>query len=325
VNPRLTLLLLSLLVLGCDDSSGPGEDEPGVPREWVTGAAAQALDASGHFIFDPMPAAAGELSREQAAAVANAFFTTLRNSVGNLKEALEEQHGRAIDFAALTMCGRVIPVSAPFLPSPLRPEAQYARNLMAARYAFEFCEGTQAKAVGLEVAVTAGVTVAHDGTLQFPDFPIIYGNEFLVFGIPARLQFGPNIVLGLWALTPEAAVKALYLRVHTPVQTVPRATGCMWAVTPCQAKGARHWRLETAEPVAIRRQGSPAEELAQVFYVQIGESAGAQEAGGVYVPSLVQPPPVNDIREFPDHAVVDTLLLALAEPLAMDSFTVAGE
>jgi hypothetical protein len=342
VHPRLTLLLLSMLTLGCGDATKPPEDDPGdgisrdpgvgtdwgdpeVASEWVTGAAAQALDATRHFTFAPLPETAGEMSRAAAVRVATAYFTTLLTSIGNTSEALEEQHGGAIDFAALTMCGRVIPISAPFLPSTVRPEAEWARNLMAGRYAFEFCEGTGPRAVGLEMAATADVTIADDGTLRYPGVPIIYGNEFLSFGIPPRLRFTPDIfVYGLWALSPEGAVKALYSRVHAPVQSVPRATGCLWWVDPCVGNLARHWRLELAEPVPIRRQGATEDELAQVFYVQVG--FGARGPGGVYVPAREQPPPAYEVADFMNqHTVIDSILLTLAEPLAMDSFTVAGE
>jgi hypothetical protein len=295
MKTRLLVLLISILGLGCDHSTKPTEDDPGVrpnddpgialedpevAPEWVTGAAAKALDGTRHFIFSPLPDAVGELSQERAVAVANALFVGLVTSTGNLRASLEEQHGRAIDFTALTMCGRIIPISAPFLPSPVRPEAQWARNLMAAKYAFEFCEGTGPRAVGLEVAVTAGVTIADDGTLRFPSVPIIYGNEFLAFGIPTRLRYSLEIFYyGLWALSPEAAVQALYSRVHTPIQSVPQATGCLWWVDPCLRNLACHWRLEVAEPISIRRQGSTEDEMAQVFYVQVG--FGARAPGGV--------------------------------------------
>jgi hypothetical protein len=323
-----------MLALGCGDTTKPSEGNPGIPdeglplddpavsAEWVTGAAAQALDGTRHFVFAPLPETAGEMSREAAVAVANAFFTFLLTSVGNLQQALQEQHGQSIDFAALTMCGRVIPISAAFLPSPIRAEAQWAHNLMAGRYAFEFCEGTGPRAVGLEVAATAGVTIAADGSLQFPDAPVIAGNEFLAFGIPPRLRFTPDLFsYGLWGLSPEAAVQTLYARVHTAVQSVPRATGCLWLEGPCRGHLARHWRLETAEPVAIRRQGATEDELAQVFYVQVG--FGARAPNGVYVPSREQPSPTSEVVDYPAQTVIDTLLLALAEPLVMDSFTLA--
>jgi hypothetical protein len=328
MNWRFILLLLSMLAPGCGDSTGPSQrGDVAVAPERVTGTAAQALDANRHFVFSPLPAVEGEMSREEAVAVANAFFASLLNSVGNLKAALEEQHGRRIDFASLTMCGQVIPIAAPFLPTPIRPEAQYARNWIAGRYAFEFCQPNGVRTVGLEASAAAGVTIAADGTLRYPDPPIIFGNEFLAFGIPRSLRLIPGSwTHGLWALSPEAAVQALYSRVHTPIQTVPQATGCLWWLEPCVAHMARHWRLETAEPVAIRRQGAAEDELAQVFYVQVGLGApGAKMPGGVYVPSREQPPPAIEVVDFmQQHTVIDSVLLTLAAPLAMDSFTVAG-
>jgi hypothetical protein len=42
------LLLLSLLALGCDDSTGPTQGDLAVDPTWVTGATAQALDATNH-------------------------------------------------------------------------------------------------------------------------------------------------------------------------------------------------------------------------------------------------------------------------------------
>jgi hypothetical protein len=325
MNRRFILLLFSMLALGCGDSTGPSQGgDVSVAPEWVTGPAAQALDGTRHFVFSPLPPVEGEMPRDKAIAVANAFIIFLLNSVGNLKAALVEQHGRSIDFARLTMCGRVIPIAGPFLPTPIRAEAQYARNWIAGRYAFEFCQPNGDRAVGLEVSAAAGVTIA-DGTLRFPDVPIIFGNEFLAFGIPLRLRLIPGAFnYGLWALSPEAAVQALYSRVQTPIQSVPQATGCLWGLTPCMAHAARHWRLEIVEPVSIRRQGAAEDELAQVFYVQVGLGApGAKMPGGVYVPSREQPPPALEVVDFmEEHIYIDSVMLALAAPLAMDSFTV---
>jgi hypothetical protein len=79
--------------------------------------------------------------------------------------------------------------------------------------------------------------------------------------------------------------------------------------------------METAEPVLIRRKGAPQDELAQVFYVQVGP--GANTPGGVYVAALLQPSPAYFVVDFIPGAVRDSVLLSLSEPLAMDPFTVA--
>jgi hypothetical protein len=43
------------------------------------------------------------------------------------------------------------------------------------------------------------------------------------------------------------------------------------------------------------------------------------------VPSREQPPPGYEVADFMEqHIVIDSILLTLATPLAMDSFTLAG-
>lgn len=322
---QIVSILLALLAGGCHDSIGPTREDVAVSPEWVTGPAAAALDASNRFIFAPRPTGPDELSSDQARIMAKAFYTWLASSVGDLKDALEEQHGGSINFAAVTPCDRVIPISAPFLPADIPAEAQYVRDAMAARYEVELCQRDVIKAVGLDVSITTKVTVTAEGTLRWPEPPIITGNDFFAFGIPRRpeiLRDGSSY--GLWALSPEAAVRAIYTLLHIPVQTVPEATGCLWVLIPCIEHGARLWRMETAQPVLIRRQGAAEDELAQVFYVQVG--LGANTPGGVYVAALVQPSPAYLVYHYvrDQQNVTDSVLLTLSGPLAMDSFIVAG-
>jgi hypothetical protein len=255
--------------------------------------------------------------------MANAFFTTVGSATGNLEAFLEEQHGGPIDLAALTPCSRVVPIAAPFLPSAVPAEAQNVRNVMAARYEVEFCQRNGVKAVGVDVSVATTLTISEQGTLRFPDPPIVYGGEFVAFGIPLSPPSPPRDgSYGLWALSPEAAVQAVYNLFRIPIQSVPQATGCLWFLNPCTAHAARLWRMETAEPVLIRRNGAAQDELAQVFYVQVG--LGANTPGGVYVAALLQPSPAYFVVDYIPDAVRDSVLLSLSEPLAMDPFTVAG-
>lgn len=321
---RIVSILLALLAGGCNDSIGPTREDVAVSPEWVTGPAAAALDASNRFIFAPLPTRADELSSDQARIMAKAFYTLVANSLGDLKDALEEQHGASINFAAVTPCDRVIPISAPFLPADIPAEAQYVRDAMTARYEVELCQRDVIKAVGLDVSITTKVTVTPEGTLLWPEPPIITGNDFFTFGIPLRPQILRDGSYGLWALSPEAAVHAIYTLLHIPVQTVPEATGCLWFLIPCIEHAARPWRMETAQPVLIRRQGAAEDELAQVFYVQVG--LGANTPGGVYVAALVQPSPAYLVYHYvrDQQNVTDSVLLTLSGPLAMDSFTVAG-
>lgn len=320
---RIVAPLLALLTVGCSEPIGPNQGGLAVSPAWVTGPAAEALDATNHFTFASMTTGLDELSRAQAVTVAEAFFTTVASSAGNLGAALEEQHGGPIDFAALTTCGRVIPILAPFLPSVVPVEAQFVRNTMAAKYEVEFCQPNGIRAVGVEVAVAAKVTVTAQGTLQFPEPPIINGNEFISFGVPLRPLADRDISYGLWALGPEAAVQAVYTLLRTPIQSVPQATGCLYFLNPCTGHFARFWRMETAEPVPIRRQGATQDELAQVFYVQVGP--GANSPGGVYVAASIQPSPAylvfDVVRD--QRTVTDSVLLDLSAPLTMDPFTVA--
>jgi len=324
MTTRIVSPLVALLAVGCNDPTGPGQGRLAVSPEWVTGPAAEALDATNHFIFAPLPTGSDELSRDEAITVAKAFYTTVATSAGNLRAALEEQHGGRIDFAALTPCGRMIPISAPFLPSVVPPEVQYVRNVMAAKYEVEFCDRNRIKAVGLDVSVATQVTITPEGRLRFPLLPIIYGNEFLAFGIPLRPVHDRPGSYGLWILSPEAAVQAVYTLLRTPIQSVPQATGCLWLLNPCTEQAARLWRMEIAEPVLIRRQGATQDELAEVFYVQAG--LGPNTHRGVYVPAPIQPSPAYLVYDFvrDQQAFTDSVLLNLSGPLAMDSFTVAG-
>ena len=194
---------------------------------------------------------------------------------------------------------------------------------MAARYEVEFCRPDGRKAVGIDVAVAATtVTVTAQGTISLADLPIINGNEFVIFGIPPRPIPDPDIFrFGLWDLSAEQAVQAVYTFVRTPIRTVPEATGCTWFLDPCAGHNARLWRMETAEPVPIRRQGATQDEMIHVFFVTVGLGGG-----GVYVAASDQPEPaylVYDLTSEPG-TVVDSVLLNRSGPLAMQPFTVVS-
>ena len=323
---RRFVLLLAPLAAACSEPIGPSQDGETVSLEWVTGPAAAALDADHRFMFAPFAPASDELSRDQAAAVAAAYYKTVANSVGNLKGVLENQHGGSIDFTALTPCGRIIPISAPFQSVQVDPDYQFLRNEVAPVYQIELCQSDGSRTVGVDVSVATTVTIASDGMIRNPDPPVIGGSDFFPFGVPLRfdapLRDGESY--GLWALSPEAAVRTVYTMLHTRIRSVPQVTGCLEYVNPCAGHTARLWRLETAEPVPIRRRGATEDELAQVFFVQVG--LGVNRPGGVYVAAAIQPAPAYSYFDVPQgqQTVSDSVLLALSEPLVMDSFTIAS-
>jgi hypothetical protein len=331
---RCSALFLVLCAAACEDPGAPYQGDASVSPEWVTGAAAAALDADNRFMFPPLPARAGELSRDSAVTYAEIFFADfLANSIGNVTADLQEQHGAPIDFAALRPCGRVIPIQAPFLPADLPMEVQWARNAIAAKYEVTVCQADGTKAAGVELSVATNWIITPEGHLRSPDPPIISGNEFFSFGIPRRfprtLPETSWIWFGWWMVGPEAAVRAVYTLLRTPVRSVPQATGCHYGMAPCTDHSSLLWRMETAVPVAIRRQGAAQEEQAQEFYVRawpVPPLVGGPVPPPVYVAARTQPKPAYLVYDYvrDQQTVVDSVLLTLSGPLAMDSFTVAA-
>jgi hypothetical protein len=71
MTKRIVSPFLALLAAGCNEPTGPSQGGLAVYPQWVTWPAAEALDATNHFTFAPMPTGSDELSREEAITLAN--------------------------------------------------------------------------------------------------------------------------------------------------------------------------------------------------------------------------------------------------------------
>ena len=274
----------------------PTSVQPRVPdvRNAVVGAAAQALDAEGHFRLPPAQAPKGTsiVSAERAADLALAY---LRTFVTNpdvitfpgsrpIREVIEEAHGAAIDWGSLRLDVRL----AFFAESPYDPFPDslpgYVRRSYGPHYLVPlYSAATQALSVG----VAAFNTEAKIDARGFVELPSPGGGEFFALGAPSLSETAVPP-------SPEEAVLAVFEATGARTSEVPILIkpGERWA-----PQGAR-WRLVLDRPIVVTHATAGTEITTAEIYV--GVWTGPDPAGGVryglqwYVP-LDQQPDAEDI------------------------------
>src|SRR5690349_20540143 len=100
-----TLVAAALAALAaCQENNGAAptmSTAPAVQHEWVTGAAAAALDANGRFVLPRTPAP-GEIDEHTAVALGDAWLKEFGSVV---RTTLEEERGGRIALETAQRCG----------------------------------------------------------------------------------------------------------------------------------------------------------------------------------------------------------------------------
>jgi hypothetical protein len=195
---------------GCDEPMGPyAFPVTRVEGNWVTGAAAAALNSNGQFVF-PRPDFQ-VTSPERADSVALAFLQFDLTAFGSAGAPyVWQQFGAPMDFATLKLCERQYYVrTAVGTPPPIMPTdiALY----FASQYMIPFC--TSGGRAEMAIIVADGPYPIQIANGQFVP-PWDNGNDFEQWGIPQD-------VAGDMPTTPEEAVRFAALSSGARVAGIP--------------------------------------------------------------------------------------------------------
>lgn len=199
-----------------------------VSRDWVTGAAAEALGPDGRFIL-PGPRSPGPLEISEANARAQAVgwarMIAQITPAGGIQtfapgnglefapggSGLERDYGGKIPFAQLRDCGRSLYAESGYAPVPV-DAPRFVLNGFGAYWIVRLCAPAGEIPVVLAVSTTSEFVVL-DGRLQPSPSARAMGNEFRSVAIPRGTPEYP--------LEPEAAVAVAFRTTGRRVSEIP--------------------------------------------------------------------------------------------------------
>ncbi|HEX2078988.1 MAG TPA: hypothetical protein VHG08_14795 [Longimicrobium sp.] len=266
--PRLhraaKVLVCAASLAACGDQpSNPQPLDPGDIRTFVTAEVAAQLARDGHFpLRDPDPEPYPQISREQAAEIALAWARTYGKF---FRPYLERDHGRRIDFDALTLVSPVWYAGAVYEPVPPDAHPGY-RNAFGPHYILYLGSGGD-PVLGVSVAAFAQSSVTPQGLLSHPDHS---GNEVIAYGVPPGWGFS----------MPVSAEQAVRI---AGASSGARAAETPELINPHQDYHPYHarWKVSLDRPVTVRGRSDGGIRSTRVIYV------GAH--GELLVPAAVQP------------------------------------
>lgn len=255
--------VLSLWTLaGCEDPVSPPRN-PSV-REWVTGAAATALDRDGHFVFPPtsIQSPYATITEARAAALALAYVRTFASSPSFLN-LLEGRHGSKFDLATMTADARVEFAETPYEPVPLDYSAYDRDRAGPAFFVRLLNRGMPAVSVSVSAHLTE-LAIGANGKFVPPST----SEGFEATGIPVGSGWS-------YPISPESATII-----------VARATGAKVEQLPALLRPHRtygdlfaRWKLRLDRAVTVRSLASS--------ITQTTDSLFAADSR-LYVPAAVQ-------------------------------------
>jgi hypothetical protein len=224
--------------IGCEGVVEPVPSEVERPdvREWVTGAAADALDPDGRFVLAPLPPVPGMplVSLEWAGELAFAAVRSLQDALvppgfESLLDFMERTHGGPIDWSNVEL-GRTVGYSAesPFEPLPDSLVSPWRRRFAPHHIVGVWVGGRQVAAVSVS-AFTGDYEIDPSGRIISPQGS---GGTFRFLGVHRS-------VVTHHPLHPEEAVREVGLQTGARVTEVPRlvmpgvgisAHGSSWAL-----------------------------------------------------------------------------------------------
>lgn len=296
--------------MACDVSNPSPPKHVRIDPGWVSGAARADVGPDGRFRFQSgLPYAPDEVSRERALELTVALVRTLANSVGNLRESLEEWHGGPIDFALLQPCGPVIPKLGIFESIPSEP--RQVRTDIGNSYVIEMCNRSGLRQVELELFTRTQMMIDEAGYIVWPR-PL--SAEFVPAGVPRHTTVD---------LTPEFGARLVNQATGVRIDSVPELDGCLFARAICNAHLGRHWRFHMEDAVTVRVDATGEVVTTRVLYTQAGQ--GAYDHTKVYIIAPIQPEGqwFDFLRGVPPEQVTpDSVYVRLVRPIALQSVTV---
>jgi len=231
----ITLAILT----ACDDKQGMSSAPPPTPTElqhYVTGAAAQALTASGEFRLASASASSGRptITSEHAGALAQAYVQSFGPA---LKGIWERQRGGPMDLADLKIARRILFANTPYEEFPNGFHPAFARGF-GPFYLVTFTVGDQPAIVVAVSAYATDVAINKSGLL---DMPTLDGNVFFDEVVPVDGHT-------FFPLTPEEAVAHVGQLTGARTARVPELVRPNADYSPALA--AWHLTLDRQVPVA---------------------------------------------------------------------------
>lgn len=253
---RAGAVLLCLAAAGCDrQTSTPEPLTVDNLHASITPELARQLGPDGRFVLPAPPHESyPQITAEEAAAQALAFT---RKFAPYNRPSLERDHGRRIDFAALTIGSPAYYAASPYDPVPPR-YSPGLRNGFGPHYLVYLVEGDRPV---MSVAIAAfGESRIENGELRLP---MIGGMEFTSAGIPPGDGFS-------MPLSPEAAVRRVNSLTGARASAVPELVMPYHQYAPQFAR----WRITLDRPVSARpRSGGAARPTREVYVGLRGEIA----------------------------------------------------
>jgi hypothetical protein len=249
--PAATLAIL--LAVGCTERAtlNAAAQARDVSR-FLVGDAAARLDASGTLVMPTQPLTPSSrptVSRAQAQQLAGIYA---RQFGPLIRSTIERDHRGPIDFAHLTLCGRVFYADAPLddLPDNV---SDPVRRAYGSWWLVSLCDASTLPTVSVAVSVYATALQIVNGRLVFP---FSQGGEFQMLGIPRRL--------GALPVSPEDAVAAVATTSSALVTAVPTLEA------PLPSDGMpqmARWHVLLDHPSALRAvQGSTLHRRTDYFF-----------------------------------------------------------
>jgi hypothetical protein len=246
---------------GCQDATAPiAVAQLRVRPEWVTGAAAAAVDSTTGLIrIATPPGQSIERLAADSIALAVLHGVLTPNPLNMAPSLLEKDRGGPIDFAHLHLCGGATYAWAPFasFPSSVPPFLQRA---WSSHWALPVCGADGSAQVSIGVADSPrGYVVVADTFYRPADYLDALNQATEVTGVPARFPSG-------LPLTPEEAIRAVYIATGERVATIPVAfnqiTDGFGELPLCAS-----WRMSVEAPVTVKGEATGAVWITAEFFV----------------------------------------------------------
>lgn len=256
---HLRTVLLAFLLASCDwhDEwpTGASTAPPDI-RAYVTGLAAEHLNAEGRFQLLPVTASGDRpiITPERARALAEAF---LRSYGPFFESSWGKERGSSIHVTHLRAESSVFLAETPYEPFPRGNYHPAFPKMFGPYYLVTF---TADRVEQLIVAVSAYNTDVEIDSRGDVRLPAVGGDEFLTEGVPDRAPQSHR---------PENAVAAVGRRTGARTEVVPQLV--LPGVNPRNGldyhPAAALWRLRLDRDVVVRRRGQASAQAVRELYV----------------------------------------------------------
>jgi hypothetical protein len=238
--PVLRSSLLAAALLACSDAQRlpTAVDRGRVGAEYLSGAAAGALNEAGQFNL-PIPVPRGPYGEITAATADRIATIFVRLYVPFQRDAVSKEHGTPVDPGSLRKCGRTFYVESAFEPLPEVVPIVF-RKSYGPHWLVSFCQGAT-PAVSISVSAY-NTDVSFIQTRDGEDLAVPRYSNFGTY------ELGIPLHIGAIPTTPEQAAEFVARQTGARVKEVPVL---VMRAGPYFAQSSV-WRIELEKPVRVR-------------------------------------------------------------------------